>query len=144
MRTLLFLLLFSLFAFAQQEWTQKNIFSSTVDSIPDITSADTVDYRLLNDGVAPTAWSDYGALFITAANKTNEQTVVFTLNDDGDWGYAKYLEIRIRNSAESVSASKTFYIGRTLGKVTLWVVCDTTENGANDYTRYSSSVIGGN
>ncbi len=144
MKNILFLLILTSFAFSQKEWNETDIFAST-DSIPNITTADTVDWRLLSyDGTPATSWTAITATTISATNKTSEQTVVIPISNETGWGWGKYLEIRIRNTAATYSPKKIFKIGHTRGAVTLHIVADTTENGANDYVRYVNSDIGGN
>jgi len=144
MKIAIFLLLFSLYVYGQREWSENNIFAAT-DSIPNITTPDTVDWRLLSpDGTPATAWNAITGTTISAANKTSEEVVLIPLSLQTGWTWGKYLEIRIRNTAAIYSPKKVYPIGNTLGKITLWVVADTTENGDDDFVRYINSDIGGN
>lgn len=145
MKTIILFLMFIGFAcYGQAPWSEENIFAAT-DSIPNITTADTIDWRLVShDNTPATTWNAITGMTISATNKTSEQTVVISISAETGWGWGEYLEIRIRNTAAIVSPKKKFKIGRTNGAVTLFVTADTTENGANDYVRYVNSDIGGN
>jgi hypothetical protein len=140
MKSILFILLFSIALFGQKEWNKNNIFAAS-DSIPNITTPDTVDWRLLSpDGTPTTAWNAVTGTTISAANKTSEQTIAIALSLETGWSWGKYVEIRIRNDAATYSPKEVYQIGNTLLNVTLWVVADTT----GDYVRYINSDIGGN
>lgn len=139
-----YLILLLLPLFIQAQYIEEKDIFATTDSIPNITTPDTVQWRLTGpDGKVPTAWNDHSAT-ITATNKTSEETVIINFADETAWTYGTTLDIRIKNGSATYDAKKNFFIGNLNGAVTMWVVCDTTENGANDYVTYSESSLGGN
>lgn len=134
---IILILLLPLFLMAQQPDRILSLFPAGSDTITSITVQDTVQYRLWISGVA----SDYYTLgtYVSAANKTGEQTVEISLSDDSNWMWAQFVDVKVYQGANAIT-SNTFPIGRLNGAVTLFLKPDTV--GTN--TLYNQSVIGGN
>ena len=139
MKKLIFiLLLFPAFVFGQSGYSKSGIFATT-DTLSSITSADSVYARMHNG-----PWQLLGECmndtsYITAYNKTQEDTVIFIVSNESWWTYTDQLQIEIRSTNIDTIKSKPFLVGGMDGAVTIFITPDTS--GTNTF--YDGSFVKG-
>jgi len=139
MKYLMLLLFIPVLAFGQVGLNTGLFTGIANDTVASITCDDSVyvqipggPWKLLTSAQNDTA-------YVTAYDKTQENTLVFTLANESYWTYAPSLKFEIRATGTDTITSRTISTAGLNGSFTLFIVPDTS--GTN--TDYSKSYITG-
>lgn len=113
-------------------------FVSGNDTLGGLTSVDTVEWQFGHSELnAPASWNQLST-YITATNRTSEQTVIYQLASETGWGYSERIRIRIKGP-DGTLTSPWLDISQRLGALTLYVQPDTI---TGDTTLYKVRLTG--
>lgn len=114
-------------------------FLSGSDTLGDPANVDTIAWQLRASGLNwPDSWNK-PTTYITAANKSNEASVNYHLENETLFGWADEIRIRILSASGDTLTSGAIFIGDREGKILLAVqpdTCTTCSSSAGDTTIY--------
>jgi hypothetical protein len=128
LKTLIFLLLFTVPLFAQQK-VAVIPFPATTDTINNLFAQDTVQFRGWYSGLTEPSWINlssevYDSVYVSNYCKLNEQTRVYNIANESWWTWFNIGQLRILSNADTIT-SVTFSIGDASGAITIFVQPDT-------------------